>query len=228
MKRVDFSYKVSAWVTFTGRELWLLKQCADSHYDFACRTVFAEEPAPPYDNFGTVWIRANLFWDEYRRRKDAGDVAEWDDSITLEDCLGIETSVKATTDQLDFCMKILEPVNRLVFDDPEDRGACGDLSANIREAFFEMQEEWHRVTYGIGRALTDGFRWHAAAAEKTEYWHDLETPRLRELAEEYLREHPGAGSTHQPPALLEHRVDKLLTALGRRRDGADIQRADVR
>lgn len=211
MKRVDFSYKVSGWVTFTGKELWLLKQCADGHYDFACRTVFAQRPAEPYRNFGKVWIEADLLWEAYRRRKEAGenpDLAE----MRLEDCLETVCECRATPDQLDFCMKILEPTNRFVLKEEADRHACGDLSSEIRKAFFEMQEEWHQVTYGIGREVTDRFRWHAAEVEKTKYWHDLETSRLRELAEEYLAaEEPGM-------------VDNLLLALGRRKHGEDVPR----
>jgi len=223
MKRLDFSYKVSGIVEFTGKELWLLKQCADSHYDFHCRTVFAARPAEPHRNFGKVWIEADLLWEAYTRRKQAGEEPGLLE-IQLEDCLEIACEVRATTDQLDTCIKILEPGNRRVLKDEEDRSACGDLSADIRKAFLEIQEEWHQVTYGIGCKITDRFRWHAAEVEKTKYWHDLETPRLRELAEEYLREHPDPGTTHQPPPLLEHRVDLLLAALGRRKRGEDVPR----
>jgi len=224
MKRIGFEYKVYGTVVFTGRELWLIKQCADSHYDFRCRTAFADEPAPPHENFGKVWIQADLLWQAYRRRRDAGEEVEYDEKFALEDCLEERAEIRVSTDELDTCMKILEPGNRRVLEDEEDRRACGQLSDDIRKTFFEMQEEWHLKNYGIGREVTDRFRWHAAEVEKTKYWHDLETPRLRELAEEYLGERPDPGQTHQPQPLLEHRVDCLLLALRRRRNGEDVPR----
>jgi hypothetical protein len=208
MKRVDFSYDVFGQVVFTGKELWLLKQCADSHYDHACRTCFGDEPRPPYENFGKVWIEADLLWDEYRRRKAAGEKVEWDGSFKLEDCLEAETTVKASPEQLDFCMKILEPGNRFGLSE-EDMRACGTLSSSIRAIFHQIQEEWHQQTYGVGLRLTDAFRDHVVEEEQVQYWHDLETPRLRELAED---------SFDVPKA------DRVLTALGRRKNGVDVAR----
>lgn len=215
MKRVDFSYKVYGDVVFTGRELWLLKQCSDGHYDFACKTVFAEVSVMPYRNFGHLWITGDLLWGEYRRRKAAGEDIEWDESLRLEDCLDAQTQVKAGSDQLDFCMKILEPCNRFGLSEV-DREACGMLSADIHVVFEEIQEEWHQRTYGVGLEFTDGFRDYAAHTMKVERWHDIETPELRDLAVAYARE-LGA----EPPV-----VDALLFAL-RRREGRGAEGVDV-
>lgn len=213
MKRTGFSYKVSGLVEFTGKELWLLKQCADGHYDFACRTCFAEQPAPPYKNFGKVWIQADLLWQAYKRRRDAGQDVEYDETLVLEDCLEERAEIRASCDDLDFCMKILEPTNRLVLEDEADRRACGDLSSDIRKAFFEMQEEWHQVTYGVGAEVTDQFRWFVVSSEGTKYWHDVETPELRVLAEEFARD-------RDDPEM----ADRLLEALRRRKRGEDVPR----
>lgn len=211
MKRVGFNYEVYGQVTFTGKELWLLKQCSDGHYDSACRTCFGAEPRPPYKNFGKVWIEADLLWGEYLRRKEAtGEDLEWDGSLKLKDCLEAETTVKVSSDELDFCMKILEPTNRGVLKEEADRQACGELSDSIHKAFREIQEEWHIKTYGIGWKLTNDFRWHVMEQAKVARWHDVETPRVRELAEEWLEE-PGL-------------ADNLLVALRRRRNGEDVVR----
>lgn len=210
MKRVDFSYDVFGEVVFTGKELWLLKQCSDGHYDGACRTCFGDEPRPPYKNFGKVWIEADLLWDEYQRRKKGGEDIEFDGSLKLEECLEAETQVKASPHELDFCMKILEPCNRFGLSD-EDRQACGDLSVSIRQAFHEIQEEWHERTYGIGLEVTDAFRRYVVDEAKVERWYDVETPRLREMAEENF---------DKPKA------DALLVTLRRRADGADVARED--
>lgn len=212
MKRTGFEYKIYGQVVFTGRELWLLKQCADGHYDHRCQTVFAEEPSGPHKNFGTVWIRADLLWQAYRRRKAAGEDLEYDEKLILEDCLDERAELRVGADQLDTCMKILEPTNRYVLEEEADRQACGELSVDIRRVFHEIQEEWHLKNYGIGLKTTDDFRWHAVSAEKTEYWHDLETPKLRELAEAWLDE-PGL-------------ADNLLEALRRRSNGEDVARED--
>jgi len=211
MKRTGFEYKIYGQVTFTGKELWLLKQCSDTHYDHACRTVFADGDSPPYKNFGRGWIVGDLLWDEHRRRRDGGEDIEWDGSLKLEDCLEAETTVKAGSDELDFCMKILEPSNRLVLKEEADRQACGELSSDIHKVFREITEEWHLRTYGIGYQVTDDFRWHVIRAEETEYWHDVETPRVRELAEEYLLDRQESGL-----------LDNLLVALRRRKDGVDV------
>jgi hypothetical protein len=211
MKRTGFEYKIYGQVVFTGKELWLIKQCSDSHYDFHCQTVFAEEPAPPHKNFGTVWIRADLLWQAYRRRKAAGEDIEYDEKLKFEDCLEEVVEIKVSTDQLDTCMKILEPINRGVLKEQADRRACGELSDDIRKVFHELQEEWHLKNYGIGYKLTDDFRWHAVRTAETQYWHDLETPRVRELAEDFLKDDPEL-------------VDNLLVALQRREHGQDIPR----
>jgi len=86
MKKVGFEYKVYGQVVFTGKELWLLKQCADSHYDHACRTCFGEEPREPYKNFGKVWIQADLLWQAYRRRRGAGGTPGRTLSTTRTSC----------------------------------------------------------------------------------------------------------------------------------------------
>ncbi|MCK5643376.1 MAG: hypothetical protein KAJ19_21380 [Gammaproteobacteria bacterium] len=217
MKRVDFSYDVYGEAVFTGKELWLLKQCSDGHYDFACRTCFADEPREPYKNFGKVWIAADLLWGEYRRRKEAGEDIEFDERLRLEDCLEAETRVRASSDQLDFCMKILEPTNRFGLSEA-DKAACERLSGQIRAVFHEIQEEGHQKAYGVGLELTDGFRDYAVYTKKVGHWGDLETPELRDLAVAYARE-LGA----DPPV-----VDAILLALRRRRgrgaDGVDVPR----
>lgn len=212
MKRIGFSYKVRGTVIFTGKELWLIKQCSDSHYDFHCQTAFADQPAPPHDNFGKVWIQGDLLWQAYRRRRDAGEEVEYDESFVLEDCFEERAEITVSTDELDTCLKILEPGNRQVLEEQSDRQACGELSDDIRKVFHELQEEWHLKSYGIGLRETDKFRWHVARVEGVSVWHDLETPRLRARAEEYL----GAQGLDI--------VDELMTALRRRKNGEDIPR----
>jgi len=215
MKKVGFEYKVYGQVVFTGKELWLLKQCADSHYDHACRTCFGEEPREPYKNFGKVWIQADLLWQAYRRRRDAGEDVEYDEDFVLEDCLEEHAEIRVSTDQLDFCMKILEPGNRRVLEEEADRQACGELSDDIRKVFHELQEEWHLRNYGVGLRATDEFRWHVRRVEETQCWHDVETPRLRELAEEQF-------SNYQDTEM----VNNVLVALRRRKNGEDVAKED--
>ncbi len=156
----------------------------------------------------------NLLWDEYIRRRDGGEDIKWDGSLKLEDCLEAQTTVKAGADELDFCMKILEPTNRFRLSE-EDNQACSALSSDISKVFHEINEEWHLRTYGIGIRLTDDFRWHCIRAEETQYWHDIETPRLRELGEKFFL-------NYQDSEL----VDKVLVALKRRKNGEDVAKAD--
>jgi len=210
MKKIEFSYKVFGIVVMTGKELWLLKQCADHHYDHACRTCFAEEARAPYRNFGRGWIEGDLLWEEYRRRKAAGEDIEFDGSLKLEDCLEAQVELKVSTDQLDFCMKILEPGNRMVLEEEADRQACGELSDHIRKVFHELQEEWHLKNYGVGLRATDDFRWHVVDQAKVERWYEVETPQLRELAEAW--------------AESPETADALLVALRRRKNGEDVAR----
>ena len=40
MKHDGYSYAVEAEVTFTGRDLEVMRTCAEDHYDFDCQSFF--------------------------------------------------------------------------------------------------------------------------------------------------------------------------------------------
>ncbi len=141
MKFNKHSYDVSAEVTFTGRDLFLMQECCSMHYDAKTRSIF--EPTNPHPDptrgFGYGWC-VRMAWD-----------VEPDFDHPDAECLRLvgyrhpvaTTEVTVSTCQLDALMKGLEMGHSLKLDGKD----AVALSGSLRQLFFQLQEEWKRLNY---------------------------------------------------------------------------------
>jgi hypothetical protein len=143
MKRVEFIYRIETEVELTGRELAVIYHCARSHYDMVCKQAFQ------VGGFGWGWMNQLL------------DGGETDESIisfdldTLEERFADRTvQVKATSQQIQTCAKILEVANYATL--PEREGTKLNLDAaatawkGLCTLMREVREESQRLNGSTG------------------------------------------------------------------------------
>jgi len=170
MNHGRFHHKVTADITFTGRDLVVLEYYAKKHYDRTCN-MFFEGPETAVDSRGfTVniskerdgryWLN-EWQWQDWKARFDhlEDKQIDYDEYRHPSENPEFGVTVEVSSRTLDLCMKILE---RLGIDDtwdllermtgkkmPEQEKQMGqlarELSQQIRAAFHAIQHEWKRL-----------------------------------------------------------------------------------
>ena len=123
MKHDGYSYAVEAEVTFTGRDLEVMRTCAEDHYDFDCQSFFKA------GNRGYGWVNQFIFHNE---RKAPVDCPEG--TLTVTERFRV----------FDLICKILEQGRWY----PEVAAEADALSDDLRSVLQKINQEVVRLNPG--------------------------------------------------------------------------------
>lgn len=161
MKTGRFFHRVSIEIELTGLDLVILEYHAKQHYDGTCQRFFEPAHHPRdanHDGYG--WLGEWQWRDWEARFADVdGKTIEPGEYRHPSENLDFAVKVRATSDALDLCMKIIE---RLGADEtwemvekltgkkmPPIEQKMGQLvpplRASIKDAFFKIRDEWERL-----------------------------------------------------------------------------------
>jgi len=134
MKLTSFEYRVEGEIELSGREIALLKTCADYHYDLKVRRMFAHHQ---FDSFGTGWLTDFAFNGMGDVIKLSDDLPNWQEKA-LDEHPERTVKVRVNGTEIGRCLKALEMTPPLA------KGAEYEEYVRLAQTFRQALDAMHQ------------------------------------------------------------------------------------